>query len=110
MIPPTKCPICRQPLLNEFRVRMGKTESFGTVDVLDKGCGKSLNHSFYCYGIDRVEKIRIVVNGKTIAICPQKELLSVSNSTSELFLPYFEPDFNNFHLFLDKINLYLVFS
>lgn len=109
MIPPTKCPICKHPLINEFGRSMGKSTSFGS-ETLTKACRWTINHTLQCHGLNQVERMVLCIGGKTIHLLPISQTLFVSNETSVIHLPYFEPNFNNFQAFLDKINFYLVFS
>lgn len=104
MIPPTKCPICNQPLINEFGRRIG------CIDTLDKVCQRNPDHTFRCHGIDRVERMVFWLPDKTITFCvPRSLVISCRISKSKMSLPYFEPNLP-FKELLDKVDLYLVFS
>jgi len=112
MIPPTKCPICKQPLINEFGLRIGSVED------LDKICRRSLIHSFNCHtsfshGEERVDKMKFSLleegGEKIIIFYPTVKRLVAGDRITQIILPYFEPNLP-FKELLDKVNLYLVFS
>lgn len=104
MIMPVNCPLCGDPLVNEFFVRLKKT------------CNNKLNHVIIYYSSfsnqDIVGSIKLILNTKNEAIWTLANMtFSIKNYNGSLiYLPWFEPDFSDYPRLLNKIKTYLVFS
>ena len=98
---PNKCPCCNGVLLNEYF-------KFFTEDRLNKSCTKSLDHSFSCYMDldDDMNMIEINFKNGLFArwVLNKKSLIVFRDDDSRMtYLPFFEPDLNNYNFILPKI-------
>ena len=109
----THCPICHDPLINEFKAYLdGKS-------FLVKICDKKLSHLFNFKVIDeRITYIHLCFDGLGVSwfcnhipevyVCrtnDRREALSESCK-----LPYFEPDLTDCKKLIKKVRTYLIFS
>lgn len=113
---PIHCPICKEPLLNEFHEYSNKEE------YLIKRCQRNPNHNFSCledtvglqdaYFTD--SKSRIIFN-RTLLFNFYNQIIRVTTIAKgrdfqETYLPYFEPDFDNYPKMMERIEMLLTFS
>jgi hypothetical protein len=110
MMSPSHCPVCKDPLLNEFSSDITKKEYF------HKKCIKRPSHTFVCNDIEGNGATHIIfhVDGKIIAFLDDEGVQELAVTSlpggSRISLPFFEPDLNNFHALLDKVKLCLTFA
>lgn len=114
MLMPSNCPICQEPLLNDFRDKPSK-HAFGW----QKTCNNKLDHFFYC-AAKTAEDTNVYFistsmrsNKKVVAnwVLPEKTLvITGSVSDKRLVIPWIEPDFSNYSKLVNKIKTCLVFS
>lgn len=108
----THCPVCGDPLINNFQERKFKT-------TLIKYCTSKLNHKFHCDVLmddyqDTVRSISLWNEPENLGILwyPEKKSCEVWNTKSPANtpLPYFEPDFSDYRKLISKIKIYILFS
>jgi hypothetical protein len=66
-----------------------------------------------CLNSDLVLKIKLEINteNKTDAVWYMRDrLLKIVSPKSEIYLPFFEPDFSNLHKLKQKVKTYILFS
>lgn len=111
---PKKCPVCGEPVMNNFYEKVGKREF-----SLEKTCNKKLDHIFFCASKKADDANAFVVSLSTrtkdplsISWFPENKTLYVAKKDlmNRVQLPYFEPDFSNLRKLIKKIKTYLVFS
>lgn len=126
MLVPTNCPMCNDPLLNDFN-------HFNIGDVAYKTCNKRANHKLgiiYYANTDMVTDMNYTFsNNKTVIIwdfvqkkiylSPTIIIKGRSAGISTMFpnlgikkneIPWFEPDVTNFPKLLKKLRTYICFS
>lgn len=109
---PTKCPICNDPMMNEF-IPAGFAYK---VDYLKKSCSNKLNHKMIFQsrisGYNEVLKIGLhfVNMNRKIDWNFGKEEVTIYGGNSTLTIPYFDPDFSDIKKLYSKVKLYTTFS
>lgn len=111
---PRKCPICNEPLMNQFKETYDKNGY-----ALEKTCDKKLDHIFFCASKKADEDEVYVVSATTreknsfmaLWVVPEKKLhVARASAANRTIIPYFEPDFTNFKKLYDKLRMYILFS
>lgn len=107
---PSKCPICREPLLNDYQnIARGRTR-------LTKKCHKFLDHRITIRASDidhtYINWISIPWGDKSVInwYYGTGRLLLNTIEGIDYHIPFFEPDFSDFKKLKDKLKTYLVFS
>ena len=115
---PPYCPCCHGVLVNQCSV-----DPDGRIII--KICEKYTNHRFSCHIItsiygDEVVKASVELDNanliraywwftsKRLAIC--KLGLTGKKVESQLYLPFFEPDWSDYHKLINKLKVYAIFS
>lgn len=114
MLMPANCPICQEPLFNDFKDKPSR-HAFGW----QKTCSKKLDHFFYCAAKtqDDTEVYFISTsfgsNRQIVAnwILPTQDLVITGKiSGNRIPVPWVEPDFSNYRNLVKKLKTCLVFS
>lgn len=120
MNPPSHCPCCKDPLINEY---------IGDIvgpNFLLKSCSNKLNHKFYCVvgSAETVSKIGIEISAKDnvyvqwsfrenkiyILKWIKGKLFKSDPKRVDLLVPFFEPDLSDYDKLINKIKTYITFS
>jgi hypothetical protein len=107
---PINCPICNDPLLNDFR------EGFGDKHVvLIKSCSKRIDHQYSCHinNQEMVYLISITLKFGQFFWNFNHNLFwmtKVRGGSKSLTLPWFVPDFTDRYRLFKKLKTYVVFS
>lgn len=111
---PIHCPICKEPLLNEFHQYSNGEE------YLIKRCQRNPNHNFSCLeDTDGLQDASFVDSknwnaDRTIFFNFYNQIVRVitakGGAPQETYLTYFEPDFDNYPKMMERIEMLLTFS
>jgi hypothetical protein len=111
---PATCPVCYQPMTNEF-VTQKRTE------ILIKKCHQINHHIKYEINLEHniVCFCEIIIGNKSFVWYPElkfigklqhQKIMVYQEGAGLLKLPYFEPEFSNYPALLNKLKTYMVFS
>lgn len=111
---PATCPICQQPMTNDF-IQYKRSE------ILVKKCNHPSHHLRFDVDIANniVVSCILTINEKQITWYPETKLRGIvshpiiivhQKEASAASLPYFEPNFANYPALLNKLKTYMVFS
>jgi hypothetical protein len=106
---PINCPVCRDPLVNDF-VPTSKNN-----ELHYKKCTKRLDHniSYLLDDIGALYSVTITLNvGRILKACWVYDIhkLFVYDHIQRMELPYFDPDFSDYKKLTNKIKLYMLLS
>lgn len=107
---PTHCPVCKDPLLNDFRKNTD-------IEYLVKRCQRKPDHNFSCAIYDDDDEMHdiIFVKGERSTMfwlfINEIEILTFTHERSKRTkVPFFEPDLSNWAKTMERIDMLLTFS
>lgn len=111
MIIPINCPYCNDHLLNTFNIHISK------YDNLLKSCSKRINHTYSCLydHNDDIIYVCFIIDWKRFTWDYKSKQLIVDNAfkntdKKSIIIPWFDPDFSNKKVIINKLKTCLTFS
>jgi hypothetical protein len=106
---PIDCPFCNNIMITDFPV--------GSDNFISKECFKRLDHKIKFISTpvnDEVTQIIIRISDKPITYAKwifNKSVVRIESSSKQnIYLPWFEPELNDYCKLVDKIRTYVIFS
>lgn len=112
---PVNCPICHQPMKNDFALQK-------EWEILIKECHQLKHHLVYKIDLaknindkDQISSCKLIEKEEVYIWYPSSNKLVICNRntgylTDTIKLPYFEPNFSDYVSLLRKLKTYMVFS